>query len=617
MRKGTTLIYLNDKRRPRLPLLRLVGSHVVEILIALKNSVYNRKENEKKKFKGEIHINAEGDENHLSSLIIYEAFLDYDIHTSKQVCLYSDISPENPVCILSTNYPLRSNKISFSIFLHKQMKWIKSISVKGYINHKMKDYFSLSISGNRIRYLSETTYWLDIILDMSEVKIKNHTKRIDIYLTEVAIESIKKPKIMPPWYAISPDIPSNQISKKQRPVFILSFDAITTEDIYKERDICRSINSFADENFWFKNAIASSAVTASSAASLMTGLNLARHFMYIYKTNYLSPDLKILSYNIKTLGEKVRSVGMHSYGLFSFGKWSPNYGYARGFSEYKNITAGNLLNYPWLDESIKKISNNNKNSCLFAMHHLGGHPPFVPAVTTPYFDQEYSLYHNNLAIVDRFFGQLMHYLKDNDLYSDALIILLADHGRSLSSLKKSNDWHFLENRIRIPLIIKNPDWNMNGLNEYNVNSHVSVQTMVHEVVLEFLGISSFGNQDLKYRTIDDISWVSETVDYRRMNDTGDTRKGFIGLVGYDDEYKYTIYFSIDFESFIIKKSSNLARYQLNKFGIAEDKVHDLTRSENIRITDSAFEYLKRGLLFAKKNQPEQFGYRTSKIDIIN
>jgi arylsulfatase A-like enzyme len=306
---------------------------------------------------------------------------------------------------------------------------------------------------------------------------------------------------------------------------------------------------------------------------------------------------------------------MHSYGLFAFGKWSPQYGYARGFSEYRCITGGDQTKYPWLDESIKIIKNNIEKPHMFAMHHPGGHPPFLPVITTPYFNHEYSLYHKNLTFVDQFFSNFVHHLKINNIYDDALIILMSDHGRSLSDLK-SNEFHFLENRLRVPLIIKNPDWNTNLPKGYNLSSHVSAQTITHEIVSDFLGIPLSGNKDLEYRTIDGISWVSETVDYNRMNWSGDTREGFMGLVGYNDEFKYTIYFGVDFESFIIKESSDIARYQLNKSGIAEDNAHDLSRSETNRVEKSAFEYLNSGLAFAKRNQPENLDCRTSMIDIL-
>jgi len=615
MNKASTVIYLNDKRKPPQPLLNRVVFHIKQILRLLLNSVFNRKEDEKKKFKGVIHVAGEGSEYNFSSLIVYEAISDYDIQTSKQVLLYSDISSDNPVCILSTNYPTRTNKVKFSLCLFKQRKWIKSISIKGYIHHNIKEHFTLNISEEISENLSWNAYWLDIILDLRGFNIKNHTKRVEIYLSDVGIESMTNHKIIMPFYAISPDIPSDQISEKQRPVFILSFDGITTEDIFQSKDVYRSISSFADENYWFENAITSSAVTASSAASLITGLNLARHFIYIYSKRYLSPDLKTISHNIKTLGEKVRSIGMHSYGLFAFGKWSPQYGYARGFSDYRCITTGDLSRYSWLDESIKKISNNIEAPCLFAIHHLGGHPPFLPVITTPYFDLEHSFYHNNLTVVDNFFGILMNYLKRNDLYSDALIVFVSDHGRSLSGLK-SKEFHFLENRLRVPLIIKNPDWDTNSLNEYNVSSHVSAQTIIHEIVSDFLGITSSGNQDLAYRTVDGITWVSETVDYRRMDCWhGDPKEGYIGLVGYDDEFKYTLYFGINFKLFLLKESSNLLRYQMNKSGIVEDNAHGLSSTENKRVVDSAFEYLNSGLSFAKRNQPEKLGSRTSMIDI--
>ena len=622
MKESVPVIFLNDKRRPRPTYMGLLMFYIKEVISLLLITVKRKKtidtrysNDERKKFKEEIKIRKEKNKFDLSSFIVYEAFVDYDIQSSRSILLFRDISSANPVSILSSTYPLGSNKIKFSLFLYKQVKWAKSISIKGYIDHINKEYFEININKDIIDELSKTTYWLDVILDLNGFNIPYSEKEINVYLTRVNIDCAKK--VLFPYHAISPDIP--KFSGKQRPVFILSFDGITTEDIFNSDELCSSIQSFADKNYWFKNAVTSSAVTASSAASLMTGLNLASHYMYIYSKRYLSPDLKTISHNINTLGQKVRSIGMHSYGLFAFGKWSPQYGYARGFSEYRCITGGDQTKYPWLDESIKTINNNIEKPHMFAMHHPGGHPPFLPVITTPYFDQEYSFYHKNLANVDMFFGNLIHYLKINNLYDESLIIFISDHGRSLSGIKENRtvgENHFRENRLRVPLIIKNPDWDDKSSNEYNLQTHLSAQTMIHEIVLQFLGIPLSGKLDYDNRTVDGITWVSETVDYKRMNLHGDTKEGYIGLVGYDDEFKYTLYFSVDFKLFLIKEPSNTFRYQLKKSGIADFNTHELSKNENKRIENSAFEYLKSGLSFAKRNPPENLGSRTSMIDIL-
>ena len=612
-----SLIYLNDKRHSEQTYIALLVAHFKQAIKLLLYPINNRKADEREKFVGKIKIMKDKNHCDFSSFIIYEASSDYDIQSSRYVKLFRDISPNNPVSILSSIYPLRLNKIKFSLFLYKQVKWSKSIIIKGYLDHSEREYFDININNNIKNELSKTTYWLDVILDLNAFKIDKSTKMINIYLTQIKIDSEIDYTGLFPYQVISPDIP--KIPGCQKPVFIFSFDGITTEDIINADETYSSIQSFVGENYWFKNAVTSSAVTASSSASLMTGLNLARHYMYIYKKNYLSPDLKTISQNINTLGQKVRSIGMHSYGLFAFGKWSPQYGYARGFSEYRCITGGDHTKYPWLDESIKTIAKNIEKPHMFAIHHPGGHPPFFPVITTPYFDQEYSFYHKNLANVDMFFGNLIHYLKINNLYDEALIIFMSDHGRSLSGLKENRtvgEFHFLEDRLRVPLIIKNPDWGNKSSNEYNLETHVSAQTMIHEIVLQFLEISLSGKLDYDNRTVDGITWVSETVDYKRMNLHGDTKEGYIGLVGYDDEFKYTLYFSVDFKSFLIKEPSNTSRYQLKKSGIADYNTHDVSRNENKRIENSAFEYLKSGLSFAKRNPPENLDSRTSMIDIL-
>ncbi len=603
-------IFMDDRRRPQVSYRDRLYFHIKAIIKLLLELIIKRKTDKIDKFSGEIKVSQETSKYEVSLFLIYEGFSDYDILSSRYVLLFGDISEDKPVSILSTPFPLKSNKIRFSLFLYKQMKWAKTINIRGYIEHAKKEIFDINLSSTIINEVSQTTYWLNVILDLSGFNLPNSARRINVFLTRINIDNDNNDVF--PYYVISPDVP--KISKKHRSVFVFSFDGITTEDIFGTDKTYGSIRSFAQENYWFENAVTSSAVTASSAASLMTGLNLAKHFIYIYKKNYLSSDLKTISHDIKTLGQKVRLIDMHSYGLFAFGKWSPQYGYARGFTEYRCVTAGDITKYPWLDESIKTITNNIENPHIFTMHHPGGHPPFLPEIITPYFDHEYSLYHKNLDHVDRFFGNLIRYLKINNIYDNALIIFMSDHGRSLSGLKE-NEFHFLENRLRVPLIIKNPDWDDKSSNEFNLKTHISVQTMVHEIILQFLGIKSLEKPDFEYRTVDGITWVSETVDYKRMNWHGDEKEGYIGLVGYDDEYKYTLYYNVDFELFLVKEPSGILRYQLSNSGIAESKGHNVSINENRRIKNSAFDFLNSGISFAKTSPPEKFGDRTSMINI--
>lgn len=538
------------------------------------------------------------------TLIVKESYEDYRIQTSREALVFENINQQYPASVYATTYNSGVDEIEFSVFLNNQINQLSKIEISGYIqlSGSRIERFSYSIDRSTIAGFARPTYWLDLVVSLRKTIPILEGDKIEVYLDKVRIDNKK----LYQYITSSEKFLQKQVKKKQ--ILILSFDGITSDDIIglqSRSELFPNLNLFTNENFLFNNAITSSTVTASSAASLMTGLSLPEHCIYAYDDYYLSPKLITLSPNIKTLGQKARDKQIPAIGLFAFGKWAPQYGFARGFSQYRSINSGALQNYSWLEETQNIINKYKDDSFIYAMHHPGGHPPYSAMVNNQYNNLEYSSYLQNLEQIDLFLGSVFDQLKRNELFDDALIIFLADHGRSLASDYSRKKFQFTENRLRVPLIIKHPDWENGTPEAYPLNQHISAQSAVHEIVSEYIGFEKQHYSNLSTRTIEGITWVCETIDYSRNN--------YIGLVGYDKDWKYTLYYELYFDKFSLKEPSDCLKYPLNEFGFAEES-QKLNSKERKKIVDSSKKYLLNGLSFAMKFPPGELG---KQIKIFN
>jgi hypothetical protein len=613
MKATTPIIYVNDtlsfRKFPKSKLWS-IKYHIKEI-IKIVLSLFKGSTGQEG-FSNSTTLNFQNKKGFPVTLIIKEGISDYRVQTSRQSILFDRISKADPALVVSEKIHSDLEELGFSVFLNKPATHIKTIRISGFLKNSddYKKEFHLEIDDGTIDGLGKPTYWIDVKIRVKGEELPFPNELIQVYIEKVETNDRTQAQTqnLLPYQLFSSEL-SPVRGKNKKQVLILSFDGISTEDIFSIGDsieLFPNISAFALENHWFKNAITSSTVTASSAASLMTGLGLPKHYIFNYNDFFLSPNLISLSPNIKTIGQKTQEQQIPSYGLFTFGRWAPQYGFSRGFNHYRSINSGALQNYPWLEDSIKTISNNEDNSFLFAMHHPGGHPPFIPTISNRYENLEYAAYIENIKYIDLFLGSIINHLKRNNLYDDALIIFLADHGRSLAAEYTRKVFQFTENRLRVPLIIKHPGWNKNDTGDYPLNNHLSAQSTVHEIVCDFMGLEREKKSDYAMRTVDDISWVCETVDY--------SRKNFIGLTGYDKDFKYTLFYHVDFETHRLNDPSGYCKHPLNEVGIAGESLNIDSPQEKKRVIESSHTYLSTGLAFSQKSPPESLGEHTILIN---
>jgi arylsulfatase A-like enzyme len=98
--------------------------------------------------------------------------------------------------------------------------------------------------------------------------------------------------------------------------------------------------------------------------------------------------------------------------------------------------------------ALRQLMGGNQPQFEFVMMAGGAHPD--PSLLTPLYDEE-------LASVDAALEELFTFLRERDLYDDALIIVTADHGEHLGEGSRySHQLSMDDALLSVPLIIKYP-----------------------------------------------------------------------------------------------------------------------------------------------------------------
>tara|TARA_B100000315_G_scaffold259942_1_gene318250 strand:+ start:4535 stop:6388 length:1854 start_codon:yes stop_codon:yes gene_type:complete len=569
-------------------------------ILYIKNLLFNNNSNINIFFSSS---NEEINEGSIINKLHYEDIVCYE---SKMV-LGLNIDPSKPVKIYEQElYNNNNNKLYFSVFLGISIEKIRLLTIKGHITvvssseRIIKHPFYHEIDHNYIHKIRKPSFWIDVEVDIP--KSENIKKNlIKLYIEDITINRTSEDKTKN--FYISKIRSNTQKLATPRLILVVSLDGVTNEDINIRNidgsSICPTIKQLQSNSISFNNAYCSSTVTASSAASLLTGLGLSRHFMYDYNKTILDPDLRVLSPGLSNVSELVKRKGYDCFGMTSYSKWKPHYGYSRGFDHYKNFSTGKYHNYPYLKGTIEFISNCTIKPSFVLSHLPLPHPPLVNRLSSIDQDARKASYYHTLSEADLVVKSIIGLIKELGIFDSSMIFLVADHGRSLPPYTRFN-YQFNEERLRVPFMVKLPEDN-NCSFKWNdqINDPISATTSIFEMILDLTNIDKPSYfHELSKRKYGEITWVSETVDYEI-----EPVKTF-GIVGYDSEYKWVLYFDFNNVNNEIGKLVKIITNPLNNKGYADDSTNIINSLDKSRI-DSAIseanEYICRGKEFAKEN----------------
>jgi arylsulfatase A-like enzyme len=300
-------------------------------------------------------------------------------------------------------------------------------------------------------------------------------------------------------------------------VFVYLIDTLRTDHlgIYGHPEaVSPHIDAFAKDAVLFEHAIANSPWTKPSVASLFTGVWPATH-------NVLAKG-QALPREAVTLAELLHPAGMQTVAFVANGHVTDRFGFDQGFdlfvflqppdSKTRVPPGSDLVNqhvFDWLSDRAAD------RPLFLYVHTVDPHTPYAPPasfrnafasavrdpgmgsrealrrrhesrVTEDFIRDLKALYTAEVAFNDESFGLLLDRLKRLDLYDDALIVLLADHGEAFHEhgvWEHGKDVH--GEVVNVPLIIKFPVGD--GLAGRRIAA-LAQQVDVMPTILDYLGL---------------------------------------------------------------------------------------------------------------------------------
>lgn len=234
------------------------------------------------------------------------------------------------------------------------------------------------------------------------------------------------------------------------PVVLISIDTLRSDRVgaYGYRGAATpNIDALAADGILFERAFSHVPLTLPSHASILTGLLPAHHGVRD-NAGFVLDD------RTPTLASILKANGYATGGAVSAYVLRASTHVANGFDDYddaipffEGAPTGNLARSGDKTVAIaQRWISAHAQSPFFAFVHLfEPHAPYEP------------VYDADVAAADRHVGALLDALRSANLYDDALIVLLSDHGEGLRDHGEAEHGVLLyREALQVPLIVKLP-----------------------------------------------------------------------------------------------------------------------------------------------------------------
>ncbi len=273
----------------------------------------------------------------------------------------------------------------------------------------------------------------------------------------------------------SPDAPSatspaDTTPTSTPPVILISVDTLRADRLpvygYDGVDTPH-VDRLAADAVRYDNAFTSAPLTLPAHSSLFTGLHPYQHGVRD-NVGYRLDAQRLAAEGHPLLPQRLRSAGYATAAAVSAYVLRADSGLGEAFEHYDdgvdygaNRGMGDLQRAglqtvaaarAWLDTQHR----NRPDQPFFLFVHLfEPHTPYTPP--EPFRSRYPDAYDGEIAAADAAIGQLLDHLRTLDLYDDALIIFLSDHGEGLGDHGEAEHGIFLyRETLRVPLLLKLP-----------------------------------------------------------------------------------------------------------------------------------------------------------------
>ena len=279
--------------------------------------------------------------------------------------------------------------------------------------------------------------------------------------------------------------------KNKRPkVILISIDTLRADALGcygNPRDVSPTIDSFARNNIMFQNAFSQCSSTLPSHFSMLTG-----RF-----PNELADDIAKRKMSSTVLADYLTGQGYYCAAFTGGGFVSPLFGFYKGFHIYNANTRweGGWGKERSFELAREWISKNTQTDFFLFLHTFMVHDYIFKADLLPknnskkdqdrihlsfkdLFPEGGSIeeflkiprrrrlkdsYDFRIRLLDSYLRDFFDFLKENDIYDNALIIITSDHGESFGERHRNGKYRLIghgripyDAQIRVPLIVKLP-----------------------------------------------------------------------------------------------------------------------------------------------------------------
>jgi arylsulfatase A-like enzyme len=253
--------------------------------------------------------------------------------------------------------------------------------------------------------------------------------------------------------------------KKMPDVFLVTIDTLRADHVHcygYERIETPALDSLATDGIRFANAFTPSPITNTSHTTIFTGLQPSVHGV----SDFGVP----LSPLYPTWAELLHQKGYHTaafIGAVILDSKTLAPGLDRGFDFYDNFPEHPTTKERWdrverrgmevVQHAETWLGTHRTGSHFVWIHLYDPHDPYEPPqpFATTYKDR---LYDGEIAYADSALAHFLQYLKTQNEYRDALLIVVGDHGEGLGEHHEDTHGIFLyDATTHVPLIIKLPN----------------------------------------------------------------------------------------------------------------------------------------------------------------
>ncbi len=283
-----------------------------------------------------------------------------------------------------------------------------------------------------------------------------------------------------------------------------------------ERDTTPVLDAFAGENAFYKRAIAAAPWTPPSVTTILSGVYPSTHLNmpHRHRTTAQHKGTRVPE-DIMLMQQFFKDAGYRTAALSSNPWITPAFGFGKGFDTFEfrdHAAAEEMIGAS--KELIDDLLKTGEDPFFFYLHLMDPHNPFNarpgfefngPLKARNYDKKALNLiskYDSEVRYMDHHLGNFLEYLRSRNVYEQASMIILADHGEQF---RERGGWGHGKNlhieEVHIPLLVRLPG--LKGAQNETV-SHVDILPTMLELLnrpapASLPGISLFDKRKIASR----------------------------------------------------------------------------------------------------------------------